>query len=325
MTFFKKNKKIFFAVLGIAIFFLIILINKEVSWQSLTNLNYKYLALVIVFSYLATSLSAIRWGWIVNTLANKKIIPYRKYIFYYSLGYTLGSFLGQEIVNFSTSAGALLIEKVSPKKIVNAYIIDKFLNTINLACILWVSVFYFLGLTNEKLSTVLIIISWLITYLIISYRKTNFTSLLAYLNNWLQKLANIIPFLKNKGLTVDQPEEKIIIEPKILRKMYLVSIAKFILAVTATFYTFKTLNLTIGIIKTMLALPIAQLSIVFAITPGAIGILETGWFILLKLLGFPALEINTFLIGSRVLYYLGIIITFIASYILVLTVKKEKI
>lgn len=325
MSFLKKYKKIIFSVLGIVIFLFIIFLNREISLHPLVNINYWYLLIVFFLMYLATILAATRWGWIINSLQGREIIPYRKYFFYFSLSSLLGSFGFQELSVFSTQAGTLLLEKISFKKIINTYLIDKFFNTINLISTTLVSILYFVDLIDIKFAVILVIVFFLIGYLVISYFKINFTLLIFYLNKLFTKLAKILPFLKIKSKKETEEDKKVALPSKIIRKIYLLSFVKFVLFATSIFFIFKALNLNINPIQAILAFPITQLTLVFAITPGGLGILETSWFGMLKIIGFKSIDINTFLIGSRVISYIAIaIITFI-NYLLFLTVKNKNL
>lgn len=324
MSLLKKYKKIILAVLGIALFLFIIFLNKEFSLRQFANINYWYLFLSFLSMYLAMILAATRWGWIVNILQNKKVMPYRKYFFYFSLSQLLGFFSFQELSAFGAQAGILLTKKMGFKKIINVYLIDKLFNTINLLIIVLFSVLYFIGLINIQTAAILIIISFLGFYFIISNPKINFTLLIFYLNKIFNKLTKKFPFSKTKT-KLEKEDKKIILLPKIIKKIYLLSFTKFFFFATSAFFVFKALNLDINFIQVILAFPIAQLTLVFAITPGGLGILETGWFALLKLIGFSPININTFLIGYRAVLYIALVLITFINYLLFLTVKSKKL
>lgn len=320
----RKVKKNILLVLGIIIFLFILFLNRKISFRSFVNINYWCLLVVLFLQYLAIILTAARWGWIINILQGKRIIPYRKYFFYYSLSSLLGCFGFQELSVFSTQAGTLLLEKIHFKKIINVYLIDKFFNAVSLMLVALVSVLYFVNLIDIKSAVILAIVFFLIGYFVISYSKINFTLLIFYLNKLFTKLAKILPFSKIKLEKETEEDKKVIFSSKIIRKIYLLSFVKFVLAATSIFFIFKTLNLNINFIQAILAFPITQLAVAFAITPGGLGILEATWFGMLKIIGFKSIDINTFLIGSRVISYIAVaIITFI-NYLLFLTIKNKQ-
>lgn len=318
----KKYKGIILTIFGISLFLLIIFLNREVSFDSFTNINLGYLILAFIFIYLAITLEAGRWGWIINILTGKKILPYRKYFFYYSLSAMFGIIGIQEVSVLTTQLGTLSLEKIPPSKIINAYLVNKIINTINLISICWISILYFLNFITLQTSIVFVIITFFCTYFIISIKKINFTALVFYFNKLIIKMAKLIPALKKKQFS--ESSEKIIISSKILKKLYLISILKFSFLTIATFFVFKSLKLNIDISQVFLALPISQLSIVFSFTPGALGIMETGWFIILKTLAFSAVNINTFLIGYRVITYPMIILVALINYLIFLSIREKK-
>lgn len=320
----QKYKKIIFTIIGLLIFSGLIFINRKISLDSFANINYFYLLLALIFDYIGITLAAYRWGWIINALENKKKVPYRKYFFYFSLSSLISLFGFQELSAFGTQTGILLTEKINFKKIINIYLIDKFFNTINLILVAIFSVLYFIGLINLRPSIVLIALSLIVFYFIVSHPKINFTALMSCLNKIFTKLIKIVPFLKIK-ISEETADENLILPPKIIKKIYLLSWVKFIFLAISVFFIFKSLNLNIDVIKVLLAFSISQLTLVFSITPGGLGFLETGWFAVLKIIGFTPMDINTFLIGYRIISYIIIAIIAFINYLLFLTVKNKNL
>jgi len=323
MLFLKKPKKIILTLIGLIIFLFIVFLNREISLDHFINLNYWHLMLAIVLMYLSMILAAGRWGWIINTLEKRKVIPYRKYFFYFSLGAMLGSFFGQEVSVFTTRTGTMMMEKVSPKNIVSAYLIDKFLNTINLLSILFISALYFLNLIEVKVAAVLFLLTIVLVYSIFSLTKIDFTSLIIFLKKIVTRLSKYLTFLKIPSDNPITEKDQFALSSSVFKKLYLLSVVKFLLLALSIFFIFKALNLNIHILQVILALPVAELSLVFAFTPGGLGILEAGWFILLKIIGFLPVEINTFLIGFRVISLFSIVLITFINYLLFLTTNKK--
>jgi uncharacterized protein (TIRG00374 family) len=320
MPFLKKHKKIILVLLGLIIFALIIALNKEISFASFSKLNYYYLLLSFIFYYLGNSLAAMRWGWIIKNTTGEHL-PYRKYNFYFSMSSLLGSLGFQEVSIFGTQAGALLLEKINFKKIFNIYLIDKFFNTVNLILISLIAVPYFFNLISLSAAVILAIIFILVGYIVFSSPKLNFTILIFYLNKFFGKLIKFFPISKNQQTKIEE-DKKIIFPTKLTKKIYLLSFLKLILFAVATFFVFKTFNLNIGFFPVILAFPITQLIVFFAITPGGIGILEAGWFAILKLINFNPVDINTFVIGLRVVSSAAIILIALINYLFFLTLKS---
>jgi uncharacterized membrane protein YbhN (UPF0104 family) len=62
-------------------------------------------------------------------------------------------------------------------------------------------------------------------------------------------------------------------------------------------------------------IPIAQLGLLLAVTPGALGALEAGWLGVLLLAGLPRQDIATFLIGQRAALFVFIFVLGAISYL----------
>ncbi len=134
------NKKIFYTFIGLLIVAVIIFINREFSFQKIIQLNLFYLIILIILSISINLICGLRWGFIVNLLEGKKILPYRKFLFYYTFSVFISIYSFQELSNFATRVGSLTLEKVSIQNSINAYLIEKTLNLFNLISICWISI-----------------------------------------------------------------------------------------------------------------------------------------------------------------------------------------
>jgi len=142
----------------------------------------------------------------------------------------------------------------------------------------------------------------------------------------LLKITKFIPFISRKLNLGKLSEEnkKIIFQPSDIKRLYLLSITKFLLYSTFAFLVFQTFRIDIAPQEVILAMPLAQLTMLFAFTPGALGIFEGGWFVILKLIGLAAVDIATFIIGFRLLSYIAISINTAINYGLYLTAKNNE-
>jgi uncharacterized membrane protein YbhN (UPF0104 family) len=68
---------------------------------------------------------------------------------------------------------------------------------------------------------------------------------------------------------------------------------------------------------------LAQASLIVAITPGALGTLELGWYVGLSAAGVPDERIAPFLIAHRVLQSAFVLLLYALSYLLHLTTGRH--
>ena len=96
-------------------------------------------------------------------------------------------------------------------------------------------------------------------------------------------------------------------------------IGKVFGVITSTIFNFQTCHLQISFLSFVIGVPIMQISTLVAITPGHWGVLEGGWFVVLKSLGVEGPDISVFLIATRLwmtvfLLILGLINFWIGHY-----------
>lgn len=318
------NKKIFFTFIGILIVVFIIFINREFSFQRIIQLNLFYLIILIILSILINLICGLRWGFIVNLLEGKKILPYRKFLFYYTLSVFISIYSFQELSNFATRLGSLTLEKVSIQNSINAYLIEKTLNFFNLISICWISILYFLKILPIPIIWPIAIFSFFIFYFLINNKKLNILKIIFYLNKiFLIVIKKLHLLNKNFDLNSLNNNWSLLFSSPQIKKLYSLSIIKFILNILLIYFTFKIFHINISFLNVFLAVPLVDLGMLFAFTPGALGIFEGGWFIILKILTFSPLDINTFLIGGRLTSLIAILSSTLFFYLLFLTIRGE--
>jgi uncharacterized membrane protein YbhN (UPF0104 family) len=107
-----------------------------------------------------------------------------------------------------------------------------------------------------------------------------------------------------------------ILGKKTIILIFFLTIFRFILLVIRLYLLNKSLELGIPLHLFIVGIPIAQMALAFAITPGAIGFLEGGWYAILTSGGISEIERSAFLIGQRVYLSLFIGIIFILTYLI---------
>ena len=82
------------------------------------------------------------------------------------------------------------------------------------------------------------------------------------------------------------------------------------------FFLAYGINVTISYLVILLGIPVGQLSLLFSFTPGAIGVLEGGWFGVLKVANVPKGIIGNFLVGQRFYWIVFSLLTLGLCYLL---------
>jgi uncharacterized protein (TIRG00374 family) len=100
---------------------------------------------------------------------------------------------------------------------------------------------------------------------------------------------------------------------RVLLQAYLLSVIKFCLLALRLVFLGQILAPPIPPTPIILGTPLAQLSIVFAFTPGALGIFDASWFAILSLSKVPKDTITALLLEQRVLTFLSILVLTLLS------------
>ncbi len=170
----------------------------------------------------------------------------------------------------------------------------------------------------------IVIFSFFIFYFLINNKKSNILKIIFYLNKiFLIVIKKLHLLNKNFDLNSLNNNWSLLFSSPQIKKLYSLSIIKFILNILLIYFTFKTFHINISFLNVFLAVPLVDLSMLFAFTPGALGIFEGGWFIILKILAFSPMDINTFIIGGRLTSLIAILSSTLFFYLLFLTIRRE--
>ena len=98
--------------------------------------------------------------------------------------------------------------------------------------------------------------------------------------------------------------------------IFSLTLLRFLFLVLRLYLLNESLDLGIPVALFVAGIPIAQLTLALALTPGALGFLEGGWYAVLTLGGVAEIERSAFLIGQRAYWSIFIGLIFLLTYIL---------
>ena len=76
------------------------------------------------------------------------------------------------------------------------------------------------------------------------------------------------------------------------------------------------MGLSIPLSVILVGFPVAQLSLLLAFTPGALGVLEGGWYVVFSIVGISQADSSAFLIGQRAYLFIFTSMIFLISYLI---------
>jgi uncharacterized protein (TIRG00374 family) len=95
-----------------------------------------------------------------------------------------------------------------------------------------------------------------------------------------------------------------LLESKPLLVILAFTLTRYLLVIARLHLLILALGLSIPLSVLLPGIIVAQASLIFAFTPGALGILEGGWYMVLSAVGVPQIDRSTFLIGQRVFWFI---------------------
>ena len=250
------------------------------------------------------SITAIRWGDIVNSLDKRTLFSYPEYFYYLTLSRSIGLLSSQTIGDF---AGRPLIlkasRKVTLKKGFLAILLERF-NDLLLIIILSIPIAMFLlGVLSNSTVLIYIFVLSFVVFLIIYGFKFNvlFINSLRLCSSLVKKLGGII---KTSIAQVWSEKIKDFSDEKVFSQKFNIKIAsytvlRFILISLQFYFISVAIGTNIRFDHILISIPIAQLSLFIAFTPSGLGIYDFGWYGALKLSGVPDGEIIPFVLGQR--------------------------
>lgn len=296
-------------MIGLIIFGLLIVINRNFSWRTLWQINFTYLTLSFITTVIMCGLFSYRWGLIVNCIQGEKVLSFFEYLFYYTLSFLLGSLTVNEPVSFATRVASLKISsKISVFKATNATLIERLFDVVNLLLVVVPSMLFFFNLISLELALILIglLTSAFALFILISRAEPAHLFVLA--NKLIIKIISHLPILRQKIDTfqlLKEADDLVFSRPFTVALIF-ISLAKFLSRGLLFFLLFKTFNTEISLGVVILSIPVTQIALLVSFTPGGIGIFETSWFIILKRIAMSPDNISTFLVGQRLVMLLFI-------------------
>lgn len=284
--------------------------------------NALFLFLHFLFTAVVFLISALRWGYITRRLAGKRDSSYFDYWFYHTMGVFTGQFVSQVGGDLFVRPAALRgLHGVPFDKGLTAAIIDRSLDLILMLSLLGPAFLYILDVVS-MLNAVFIILV-LVTFLFILVIAKG-AALVSYVSFGISRSGKLLNWIlskrtltKQRGTEPSRSLEGI----ECLSKQSLIfvmslTLARYLFLFFRVYFLSKSFDLGISPVIFFMGTPITQLGVFLAFTPGALGILEGGWYAVLALSGIPTENITAFLIGQRVYLVIFINGVFAISYLI---------
>ena len=313
--------RVVLGLLGLATLGLILYAGGISAWQRVLRADPLWVGVAFTCTVLLTYVSAGHWALIANSVAGNRVCSTRAYYYYLMMGKTVGLVLPEAVGVYAVGPLAMRAQgHASFRLAFGTLFLDKMFDLGLSGLLLLPTVAFALQVVSLQVCALLFVLVFVgIGVAMLGWYK-GLVALVFRLRDWLADCATGHPMLRRAlrgravgqllALSADQvPPRGIALAAygfTVLR--YLLMTARFASVSQAVGVAVPPLLLFVGI-------PIAQLGLLLAVTPGAIGTLEAGWLGVLLIAGLPRQEIATFLIGQRAALFVFILVLGSISYV----------
>lgn len=254
---------------------------------------------------------ALRWGSISNALGGERLATWHEYYFY---------FVGCQLVSLAVpkdlaDLGGRTIwlrqaHKVPIARAGTSVVIDRLCDLFITLIFLVAVAPHWLGLVSAPTAVLLMGCWTLVGFLVLYFRHGVILHRVEQLARWgggllarlpgQARLASEIPSLEliDRGLSV---------------RLFVLSLCKFACVVGSLVLFSLALRVPVPAELLLLGAPVAQVTYLFAFTPGGLGIFELGWFAILTFGGVAAGVASVFVVSQRLITILWLGVLFVLS------------
>jgi len=321
----QKIRRFGLLLVGLALFAIVLYLGGRDSLTQVARPQPLPLILGLIAIGGAFWASAGRWALITNRLVGRDVLSHFESFTYFVSGFLVGSVASQSVGTVAVRSAALnQIKQVPLGQSVASVGIDKLMDVLFIVLFgLPASIYFARWITLSQALGLAAVIFILFVALCMALNQRLLSPIL-YAVEWIFGLANRVSFLKKRlaNLTANvdglgdylQP----LMTPQTLLWIALYSLLKQIMLATRLYFIAQTVDLPISLGILFLGVPMAQFSLFLAFTPGALGVLEAGWYGILSAAAIDSETTITFVIAQRAYNFLYTVTLTILSYAVML-------
>jgi uncharacterized protein (TIRG00374 family) len=303
----RRNRIVawFINLAGVLVFGLILYQGGLETWQQIIQADWRYVLAALTATLLWNMVAAYRWALIARHIAGDTICPYRYFFTYQMLGMLVGQIvpitvgmLGARPVALSLSQGVPLRQSAL------SVFLDKLFD-LTLALLLVVPVaLYLVGWLERSVAFALMTGIVVIGAAMIGWQYDQGLQLFGHLASRLAEPVARVPLIgprlvRRLPQQLDRLSQKAYLPNRPAIQAFMLTLVMYSLLSIRLFFIAQALRLEIPWHLMAMGVPVTQMAVVFAITPGSLGFLEGGWWAVLSLAGLTMEQFYTFVIGRR--------------------------
>ena len=294
----------------------------EMIRESIVSTKYYYLFVVLGATFLATFITSLKWEAILNDLVEIKETT-KGYFLYYSAIGLIANYIVPQIGNYGLKTASMKLSyNVPVDKGLLSILIEQLFDLLTLVLVMLPSVLFYLKILSLNRTLIFIGILFTGAFALLVYNHVKVVSMVLRTYEFLYGLVvKLLPTHNDQSVKRTMLHNEVSLSRNTSLKVLYYSILKYLCLTTRFYVVVLSLRIDVSFVQILLASAIVQGITLITFIPGSLGILEASWFGILTLLGVNRSEIGAFVIISRVLCEVSLIITVLISYFYYLSNK----
>jgi uncharacterized protein (TIRG00374 family) len=293
------------SILGVLIFGAILYYGGMEALRRLARVNLLYLGCAFVSAGLAAFVTSARWGLIVDSLEGSARRSRLQYFYYVMMGKISSTFVSQYVGDYGVRPLALKASgSASMGHAFYSVLLDRMFDLALSLLFLGPGLLYIGGLISPEVVMVLVLLL-VGGYWVVSARNHHLLSdLMAVAVRALGGIGSSIPLLGGvfgklastlEGARAGFEE----VGRRCITTANVLTLGRYLAMAMRAYFIAVALNLSIPFWLIFLAVGLVRFTLLLAVAPGRLGVLEVGWYGILALGGIQSSTIIPFLLGLR--------------------------
>lgn len=301
----RRILRLALGLLGLVLFGLVLHMGGTEAWRQVLRADPLWVGIAFICTALLTYVSAARWGLLANAVAGCRICSTRAYYNYMMIGKTVGLVLSEAVGVYAVGPLAMKAGGQSSFTLAaGTLLLDKLFDLGLSGLLLLPTALYALRLVTLKACAALFGLLFVLVAVALLGGYESLVAMAFRLRQWAIAHAGRVPLLR-RALQVQAVQRLLDLHAEQVpsQRIVLIAYVMTVLRYGLMAARFAAVSWAVGVavppLLIWVGIPIAQLGLLLAVTPGALGALEAGWLGVLLLAGLPRQDIATFLIGQR--------------------------
>lgn len=287
--------------IGLLLIAILLLLGDLSELGNLLQANLPFLGAAFLCTTLAAVITSYRWSLIVRELTSQHLYPRGFFFRYVLLGQALSFLAPQNMGAMAVRTASLRIaEEVPTPTALYSVLLDRLLDLLLMVGLSLPAVLFLARVLPYQISSALAILVlglFLASHLLpprlrpveISAALYGFT---LHLFSRVSFLAQCLPLTRVQTQTYE-------VTSSTSFRLTVYTVIRFLVFLTRAFVMALAFHIQISPWVLLLGMPLAQLGLVLAITPGGLGITDLGWYAILAVAGIDRADALLFVVGSR--------------------------